>query len=111
MPYDPMFASSPGTGLAHPASYWAPTAGRMPADDGPAPAQAETEVAIIGGGYTGLSCACQLAREHGIRSIVLEANRPDWGCSGRNGRKRPCSAGTNSGTIPTDHRIKHEIHS
>jgi taurine dehydrogenase large subunit len=45
----------------------------------------EAEVAIIGGGYTGLSCAYHLARNHGIRAIVLEANRPGWGCSGRNG--------------------------
>src|SRR5688572_26502330 len=85
MPYDPMFAAGPGTGLAYPASYWAATAGLIPADDGAAPARAEAEVAIIGGGYTGLSCAYRLARDHGIRAIVLEANRPGWGCSGRNG--------------------------
>lgn len=57
----------------------------MPADDGPVPAQVETEVAIIGGGYTGLSCALFLARRYGIRTLVLEANRAGWGCSGRNG--------------------------
>ena len=84
-PYDPLFASGPGTGLAHPASYWAATAGPIPVDDGPAPAQCETEVAIIGGGYTGLSCAYHLARRYGIKPVVLEANRPGWGCSGRNG--------------------------
>ena len=42
-------------------------------------------MAIIGGGYTGLSCAYHLARQYGIRATVLEANRPGWGCSGRNG--------------------------
>ncbi len=83
-PYDPLTDATPGTALTHVSSYWAATAGEMPADDGPAPAQADTEVAIIGGGYTGLSCAYHLAR-HGIRSIVLEANRAGWGCSGRNG--------------------------
>ncbi len=83
-PYDPLTDATPGTALTHVSSYWAATAGEMPADDGPAPAQTDTEVAIIGGGYTGLSCAYHLAR-HGIRSIVLEANRAGWGCSGRNG--------------------------
>src|SRR6185436_12021682 len=85
MPYDPLFAPGPGKGLDHPPSYWAATAGPAPADDGPAPARAETEVAIIGGGYTGLSCAYHLARHYGIQAVVLEANRPGWGCSGRNG--------------------------
>ena len=83
--YDPLRAATPGTGLDHVPSYWAATAGEIPPDDGMAPAQLETEVAIIGGGYTGLSCAYHLAREHGIKPVVLEANRPGWGCSGRNG--------------------------
>jgi taurine dehydrogenase large subunit len=84
MPYDPIFAEGPGTGLAYPGSYWAATAGTPPPDDGPAPSRIDTDVAIIGGGYTGLSCAYHLAR-HGIKATVLEANRPGWGCSGRNG--------------------------
>ena len=83
--YDPLTAATPGTGLDHVSSYWAATVGEMSPDDGPAPSQLETEVAIIGGGYTGLSCAYHLAREHGIRPVVLEANRAAWGCSGRNG--------------------------
>ena len=82
--YDPLAARDPGTGLAHPDSYWAATAGPAPPDDGAAPAALDTEVAIIGGGYTGLSCAWHLARA-GIAATVLEANRPGWGCSGRNG--------------------------
>jgi glycine/D-amino acid oxidase-like deaminating enzyme len=45
----------------------------------------DTDVAIIGGGYTGLSCAYHLARDHGVKAHVLEANRVGWGCSGRNG--------------------------
>ncbi len=83
--YDPLFAATPGTGLDHVRSYWTATAGKLPADDGPVPSQLETEVAIIGGGYTGLSCAYQLARDHGVQPVVLEANRAAWGCSGRNG--------------------------
>jgi taurine dehydrogenase large subunit len=83
--YDPLFAADPGAGLAYPPSYWAATAGAPPADDGPAPARLDTDVAIVGGGYTGLSCAYHLARHYGIKAVVLEANRPGWGCSGRNG--------------------------
>lgn len=85
MGYDPLTAGSPGAGLPHMPSYWTATAGELPADDGPAPRQLDTEVAIIGGGYTGLSCAYELARAHGFKPVVLEANRAGWGCSGRNG--------------------------
>jgi glycine/D-amino acid oxidase-like deaminating enzyme len=41
-------------------------------------------VAIIGGGYAGLACALELARQ-GIGSVVLEAEAPGWGASTRNG--------------------------
>ena len=41
-------------------------------------------VAIIGGGFTGLSTALHLA-EQGIDVTVLEAQQPGWGASGRNG--------------------------
>jgi gamma-glutamylputrescine oxidase len=43
-----------------------------------------THVAIIGGGYSGLSAALHLA-EAGIDVVVLEAERVGWGASGRNG--------------------------
>lgn len=42
------------------------------------------EVAVIGGGYAGLSCARHLA-ERGIGATVLEAGEIGWGSSGRNG--------------------------
>jgi glycine/D-amino acid oxidase-like deaminating enzyme len=45
---------------------------------------ATTDVAVVGGGYTGLSAARTLAR-HGIAVTVLERNRVGWGASGRNG--------------------------
>jgi glycine/D-amino acid oxidase-like deaminating enzyme len=41
-------------------------------------------VAIIGGGFTGLSTALHLA-EQGIDVLVLEAREPGWGASGNNG--------------------------
>ncbi len=44
----------------------------------------DVDVAIIGGGYTGLSAALHLARA-GQKVILLEANRVGWGASGRNG--------------------------
>lgn len=68
---------------AHPASLY--VAG---VSNGPAfPALGENikaHVAIIGGGYTGLSAALHLA-EAGIDAVVLEAERVGWGASGRNG--------------------------
>ncbi len=45
---------------------------------------ATTEVAIIGGGYTGLSAALHLAQS-GVDVTLLEAHVPGWGASGRNG--------------------------
>ena len=50
----------------------------------PLQGDAETDVAIIGGGYTGLSAALHLA-EAGARATLLEAETPGWGASGRNG--------------------------
>lgn len=43
-----------------------------------------TEVAIIGGGYTGLSAALHLVRDHGIEATVLDAAPIGWGASARN---------------------------
>src|SRR5216683_532626 len=46
-------------------------------------AQAEADVIIIGGGFTGLSTALHL-REAGVDVAVVEAMEPGWGASGRN---------------------------
>lgn len=44
----------------------------------------DADVAIIGGGFTGISAALHLAQS-GANVIVLEAESPGWGASGRNG--------------------------
>jgi len=44
----------------------------------------ETDVCIIGAGFTGLSAALHLA-DKGIKVTVLEAEKVAWGASGRNG--------------------------
>lgn len=63
--------------------YWHTTA-RMPDDTDLVPLPEKVDVAIIGGGYTGLSAARTLAK-HGLRAAVLEANTIGWGASSRNG--------------------------
>ncbi len=42
------------------------------------------DVAIVGAGFTGLSAALHLA-EAGVDVVVLDAEHPGWGASGRNG--------------------------
>lgn len=65
------------------ASLWAATAN--PSPDRPAlEGDMETDCVVIGAGFNGLSAALHLA-EAGRRVIVLEANTPGWGASGRNG--------------------------
>ena len=82
--YDPLHDKSPGCGEAYPDSYWAKTSGDAPENDGTLEQDIDVDIAIIGAGYTGMSCALHLAREHGIKAHVLEANQTAWGCSGRN---------------------------
>ena len=48
------------------------------------PLPERTDVAVVGGGYTGLAAARALARR-GAAVVVLERHRIGWGASGRNG--------------------------
>ena len=66
-----------------PPSLWAATAEPMPAT---ATLQGEVrvDVAIVGGGFCGLSAGLHLAAG-GTSVAVLEAREPGWGASGRNG--------------------------
>src|SRR5258708_10189297 len=69
--------------LALPPSLYADTA--VPPLSTPALDSDRTaSVAIIGGGFAGLSTALHLA-ERGTDAIVLEAREPGWGASGNNG--------------------------
>ncbi len=83
--YDPLVARTPGHGHDYAPTYWVGTAGTPPPDDGPLTHDADVDVAIVGSGFTGLATALFLAREHGIRATVLEANQSIWGCTSRNG--------------------------
>jgi glycine/D-amino acid oxidase-like deaminating enzyme len=68
--------------VTFPPSIWAATAPERalsPALSG----KAETDVAVIGGGFTGLSAAIEVARR-GHAVTVLEGQAVGWGASGRN---------------------------
>lgn len=68
-----------------PQSYWQATAPRLAIDLPPLSGPSTSDVAIIGGGYTGLSAALHLVRDHGLSVTLLEAGPIGWGASGRNG--------------------------
>ncbi len=67
----------------YPQSYYAASANPVP----PRPelnGEAETDVCIVGAGYTGLSTAISLL-EHGFKVSIVEAAKVGFGASGRNG--------------------------
>ncbi|MCA2412040.1 NAD(P)/FAD-dependent oxidoreductase [Rhizobium leguminosarum] len=64
-------------------SYWHDTAPAFSgAEEGPV--DGHYDVAVVGGGFTGLGAARQLAKA-GAKVVVLEAEAVGWGASGRNG--------------------------
>ena len=66
-------------------SYWEATATDVQVQAPPLAGDESCDVAIIGGGYMGLSAALHLARDYDIDVRVLEAGHIGWGASGRNG--------------------------
>jgi len=67
----------------HPNSYYTATANHS-LELTSLSGHATCDICIIGGGFTGLSAALNLA-ETGHRVILIEAHRIAWGASGRNG--------------------------
>lgn len=68
---------------SYPASYYAAT--RNPAPERPPlTGQQQTEICVVGGGFTGVATALSLA-EKGHQVTLLEAQQIGFGASGRNG--------------------------
>jgi len=101
---------------AMPDSLWKATAR-------PAPQSVEltenvqADVAIVGGGFTGLRAALWLASA-GTSVVVLEANEPGWGASGRNGgqvnpmgHKLPAQIAAHVGSEYADRIVDMMLHS
>ena len=65
-------------------SWWENSANPMYHTPTPLQSDKRCDVAIIGGGYTGLNAAKHLA-ENGIHTCVCEAGHIGWGAPGRNG--------------------------
>ncbi|MFV0475686.1 MAG: NAD(P)/FAD-dependent oxidoreductase [Pikeienuella sp.] len=80
-----------------PDSYWAATAGpqiELIRPEG----EIEADAVVIGGGFTGLRCALELALK-GVAVVVIDAEEPGWGASGRSGGQ----------VNPLPHRLPEEI--
>ena len=67
----------------HAPSYYAASANPQP-ERHSLKGRVDTDVCIVGAGYTGLSSALHLA-EAGFNVVVIEAAKVGWGASGRNG--------------------------
>jgi glycine/D-amino acid oxidase-like deaminating enzyme len=67
-------------------SYWFHAIGGLPQPRPALPGPIDVDVAIVGGGYTGLWTAYYLKRaDPSLRICVLEQELCGWGASGRNG--------------------------
>ncbi|MGE4129203.1 MAG: NAD(P)/FAD-dependent oxidoreductase [Hyphomicrobiaceae bacterium] len=86
-----------------PLSFWQARMGAMP-EAPPLTGDRRYDVAIIGGGYTGLSAAYHLkAAEPGTSVCVLEAETAGFGASGRNGGFVMTLFGASAGLMKTLH--------
>ncbi|RDC74494.1 FAD-binding oxidoreductase [Rhodovulum sp. 12E13] len=68
----------------YPDSFYAAKPGLIPPARPPAEGEIRADVAVVGGGFTGLSAAWHLAGR-GYDVVLLEASRVGAGASGRNG--------------------------
>ena len=78
---DLLHANDPPKG--YPLTWYAATA-EAPPEEPPLRGEAEADLCIVGGGFTGLAAALAAA-EAGASVVVLEARRIGWGATGRNG--------------------------
>ncbi|GIU99904.1 MAG: FAD-dependent oxidoreductase [Actinomycetota bacterium] len=70
----------------HPLGFWLETCGEELAPRPPLPGDLAADVAIVGGGFTGLWTAYHLAKaEPGLRVAIVERRVAGFGASGRNG--------------------------
>jgi glycine/D-amino acid oxidase-like deaminating enzyme len=85
--YDPIVDPKPPNDQSLPESFWASAPGSSGSvrTFNPLQNDEQTDVVIIGAGYTGLSCALELSQKYNVNCTIVEANQPGWGCSGRNG--------------------------
>ena len=60
------------------------------------------DVAIIGGGFTGVATAVELA-ERGLKVALVETHKVGWGASGRNG-------GQVTGSLSGDEAMRKQMH-
>ncbi|MGN0923821.1 NAD(P)/FAD-dependent oxidoreductase [Ectopseudomonas mendocina] len=67
----------------HAASYYAASVNRQQAYP-PLDGERQVDVCIVGGGFSGLNTAIELAQK-GLSVALLEARKIGWGASGRNG--------------------------
>lgn len=67
----------------HAASYYAASSHPQP-DYPPLQGELQVDVCVVGGGFSGLNTAIELA-ERGLSVALLEARKIGWGASGRNG--------------------------
>ena len=73
----------PSADARHIASYYAASS-HPQADHPKLQGQLKADVCVVGGGFSGLNTAIELA-ERGLSVALLEAHKIGWGASGRNG--------------------------
>src|ERR1700687_135005 len=71
----------------------------------PLAGDARADVAVVGGGITGLSTALHVA-EKGAKVILLEAEEPGWGASGRNGGQVNAGLKLDPDLVERDHGVE-----
>ncbi|ABM00663.1 FAD-binding oxidoreductase [Shewanella amazonensis] len=81
--YDPLISTNAAQ-QALPSTFWSGTTEPLP-ESPRLQGHLQTDVIVIGGGFTGLLTAYYLATEYGRQVTLLEANRIGFGASARNG--------------------------